>query len=540
MKSNLTFSARDHDKRDTSSDEEADIDNEDGWDDVEDDDIHETFISLFDDRSFDNLLDMLNYCKAQYSFDLLQLQKQHDLDFIGLAKLVNYVRKQVSQGQKSPDVTSKASFEDDSFLSPVLENDAVLYSLEDVLLNTRSESTNTIEELQENMTALQARFDAYREDVNKYLGYTFQDYESNHAPSSSSLTAKDTPTVAQRTADTAEDVDYFHSYSFNSIHETMLKDKIRTDAYRNFIYDNKDIFHGKTVLDVGCGTGILSMFCARAGAREVIAVDNSDIIDTAREIIRVNGLSDKIRCIKGKIEEIELPTKKVDIIVSEWMGYCLLYESMLDSVIFARDKYLAENGLMVPSHATIRLTSLIDSELRTSHIEFWNDVYGFDMQAMLKRAHEEAVVKVVDPDELGCEGSTLAVLDLHKATVQDLDVEASFQLSSLKRTGLLEGFVLWFDIFFARSREIHVTQLDSTGLASTRTTILTTSPHSHPTHWQQSSCLIENPETKVDADTTIKGTVKFHKRKKRTRALDIDMQWQVNDLAVTSQSWFVD
>ena len=47
-----------------------------------------------------------------------------------------------------------------------------------------------------------------------------------------------------------------------------------------------------------------------------------------------------ITLIKGKIEEVELPVDKVDIIISEWMGYCLLYESMLETVLFARDKWL--------------------------------------------------------------------------------------------------------------------------------------------------------------------------------------------------------
>lgn len=69
----------------------------------------------------------------------------------------------------------------------------------------------------------------------------------------------------------------------------MIKDSIRTDAYRDFIYDNKHLFKGKVVLDVGCGTGILSMFCAKAGAKQVIAVDNSDIISKAREIVYENG-----------------------------------------------------------------------------------------------------------------------------------------------------------------------------------------------------------------------------------------------------------
>lgn len=74
----------------------------------------------------------------------------------------------------------------------------------------------------------------------------------------------------------------------------MLKDTVRTDAYRDLIYDNKTLFKDKIVLDVGCGTGILSMFCAKAGARKVIAVDNSDIIDRARENVFENGLGDTI------------------------------------------------------------------------------------------------------------------------------------------------------------------------------------------------------------------------------------------------------
>lgn len=75
----------------------------------------------------------------------------------------------------------------------------------------------------------------------------------------------------------------------------MLKDTIRTDAYRDFIYDNKNLFKDKVVLDVGCGTGILSMFCAKAGAKMVIAVDNSGIIDKARQIVFENGLQDTVK-----------------------------------------------------------------------------------------------------------------------------------------------------------------------------------------------------------------------------------------------------
>lgn len=69
-------------------------------------------------------------------------------------------------------------------------------------------------------------------------------------------------------------------------------------------------------------------------------MDNSGIIELAKMIVKANGMEDKIILLRGKMEEIELPVEKVDIIVSEWMGYFLFYESMLNTVIFARDKYL--------------------------------------------------------------------------------------------------------------------------------------------------------------------------------------------------------
>jgi protein arginine N-methyltransferase 3 len=62
-----------------------------------------------------------------------------------------------------------------------------------------------------------------------------------------------------------EDEGYFASYSGIHIHEEMLKDAVRTESYRDFMYKNAHLFKDKVVLDVGCGTGILSMFAAKAG-----------------------------------------------------------------------------------------------------------------------------------------------------------------------------------------------------------------------------------------------------------------------------------
>lgn len=72
---------------------------------------------------------------------------------------------------------------------------------------------------------------------------------------------------------------YFESYSHFGIHEEMLKDEVRTKTYMQACLNNKEQFKGKIVLDIGCGTGILSIFAAQAGAEHVYGIDNAEIVD---------------------------------------------------------------------------------------------------------------------------------------------------------------------------------------------------------------------------------------------------------------------
>lgn len=100
----------------------------------------------------------------------------------------------------------------------------------------------------------------------------------------------------------------------------------------------------------------------------------STIIEKAREIVRVNGMEDQITLLQGKMEDVELPFPKVDIIISEWMGYFLLYESMLDTVLYARDKYLVPGGLIFPDKATIFMAGIEDGEYKEEKIGCAYDV----------------------------------------------------------------------------------------------------------------------------------------------------------------------
>ncbi|MFT4541697.1 MAG: putative RNA methylase, partial [Planctomycetota bacterium] len=178
------------------------------------------------------------------------------------------------------------------------------------------------------------------------------------------------------------DRDYFDSYAGAEVHRLMLADRVRTDAYRNAI--ESLVQPGMIVLDVGCGTGILSLFAARAGAEQVYAVDRSEILEVTERIVRANDLSGKIKCFAGRAEWIDLPSR-VDLIVSEWMGFFALAESMFESVTAARDKHLAVGGHVVPGAIKLCLTPVEDKRLNHERgLGFWTkDVYGFDYTPML-------------------------------------------------------------------------------------------------------------------------------------------------------------
>ncbi|KTW31307.1 protein-arginine omega-N methyltransferase HMT1 [Pneumocystis jirovecii RU7] len=308
---------------------------------------------------------------------------------------------------------------------------------------------------------------------------------------------------------TQYDLRYYDSYAHYGIHEEMLKDEVRTLSYRDAIYENKHLFQDKIVLDIGCGTGILSMFAAKAGAKLVIGIDMSDIIHQAEEIVKINGLSDKILLIKGRMEDITLPVDKVDIIVSEWMGYFLLYESMLETVIIARDAYLKEGGLMFPNKATMFIAGIEDAEYKEEKIGFWNDVYGFNFTPIQKLAMKEPLVDTVEFRAVVTDPYRLLTLNLYNAKKEDLSFTKNWELKS-RRKDYIHAIIAWFDIEFE---------------ACYKPVRFSTGPHAKYTHWKQTVFYL-NDVISVNEGEIIYGTITNGPNQENHRDLDITIEYR--------------
>ncbi|CAD6443316.1 4120e9ca-5604-4267-9505-ff18085d6ccf [Sclerotinia trifoliorum] len=303
---------------------------------------------------------------------------------------------------------------------------------------------------------------------------------------------------------------YFNSYNHHGIHEEMLKDEVRTRSYMNAIVQNKHLFKDKIVLDVGCGTSILSMFAVKAGAKHVIGVDMSTIIEKAREIVAVNGMSDKITLLQGKMEEVELPFPKVDIIISEWMGYFLLYESMLDTVLYARDKYLAPNGLIFPDKATIFMAGIEDGEYKDEKIGFWDNVYGFDYSPLKATALTEPLVDTVEIKAVVTDPTPVLTLDLYTCTKEDLAFSTPFKLD-VRRNDFVHALIAWFDIDFT---------------ACHKPIRFSTGPHTKYTHWKQTVFYLREVLT-VEQGEQIVGRLDNKPNEKNPRDLDVKIQYKL-------------
>ena len=472
-------------------------------------------LDLFSTKKFKTAEDCLEHCKDVHGLDISLLKKRHSMDTFSYIRFINYVRSEAPSPGFVMSLSSAGKWSDIKYMKPVIPDDPLLMfnfeedfdslgeeeedafeidisrELNDQIANPKNifsnigsiiEEENAVKISQDKFNDLKLQYEkmtreveekeaqlkAVMEDMAKMKGIAqaLMSSDSSSSAQSSSFPGN----VTELKSSSSRDADYFGSYAHYSIHHEMLSDTVRTQTYRDALTLNRDRLEDTAVLDIGCGTGILSMFAAEAGAGAVVGVDCSDIIYKAMDIVRENNLEDKVKLIKGKLEELELPHKKYDIIVSEWMGYFLLYEGMLDTVISAREKYLAPGGMVLPNRCSLNICAISDNDRYDRFIgKFWSDVYGYKMNCMRQPILEEASVEIIPGRAVVSDCPSVLNLDINTCSIEDTQFSSNFNLV-ISQDCELTGLCGYFDIFFDMPE---------------KPCMFSTSPQVKPTHWKQ-------------------------------------------------------
>ena len=290
----------------------------------------------------------------------------------------------------------------------------------------------------------------------------------------------------------------------------------------------------------------------------MLKVEYTDMAKHAESVMKANGVDEIVTVIQGAVEEIVLPvesngleadgspTQVVDIIISEWMGYFLLRESMLDSLIRARDKFLKpRTGLMFPSHTTMYFAPVADDEERKqSYQEYanamsdWHEfsettksVYGVDMSVLEKdydREQKEYYLlssrwSELPPEAVLAEPAMVKHLDMITCTIEESrgilagapNSTFDFEIDGNEVSGCVSGFAGWFTADF-KSR----TDGEGRDVAPklSHPAFLSTGPENGYTHWgQQTFHLVSSIPLFPGQITRIQGSLEMSRTKENAR-----------------------
>ncbi len=280
-------------------------------------------------------------------------------------------------------------------------------------------------------------------------------------------------------------------YAEIEVHRTMICDLVRTDAFRRAI--DSVVRPGDVVLDVGAGTGILSLFAARAGAVRVYAVERTTVAVLAQELAAANGVAEIVQVIHGDIMDIELP-ERVDMIVSEWLGGFGIDEGMLVPVIAARDRWLKPGGVMIPSSVTAWTGLVHDRHLGQTVRFLRGNPYGLRLDGLVEMTVNEILYsgtfRHLAEGDRRSEPGRLWTTDADLISLEQAQAPQEAEtLLQVRDPGTANALALWFSADLAPG------------------TSLSVGPGDPPTHWGMTTAPLRSP-VELTPDMVVRARVR--------------------------------
>ncbi|KAF4725006.1 Protein arginine n-methyltransferase [Perkinsus olseni] len=236
------------------------------------------------------------------------------------------------------------------------------------------------------------------------------------------------------------------------------------------------------------------MLCAKiCQPSQVIAVEATE--STARiadALVHHNGLQGIVTVVNRPIEMLDL-SAPVDAIVSEWMGFYAFHESMLDSVLYARDKWLKPDGLLLPDSCRLWAAVVSEDGWKKDNVDYYHNYYSLDFapfgNALALEAMANPQVQLLSTEEILSDPALVVGVDIHTVTSEQLNkIEARLSMP-LKKNGNVAAVSFWFDVGFPNTDQ-PLCEFSASRLCNRFRVITGTSPFSPPTHWKQTSIFL--------------------------------------------------
>ena len=192
----------------------------------------------------------------------------------------------------------------------------------------------------------------------------------------------------------------------------------------------------------------------------------------------------------------------------------------MDTVLYARDKYLVEGGLIFPDKCSIHLAGLEDSQYKNDKVNYWQDVYGFDYSPFIPLVLKEPIVDIVDGTVVNTTRSQLIEFDLNTVTIADLAFTCKFKVEA-KRQDWINGVITWFDIEFPAPE-------------GRKPITFSTGAHAPYTHWKQTVFYLAD-DLECEVGDILEGELVCIPNKNNNRDLDIKLSYNFKAKGVDGQ-----
>lgn len=249
------------------------------------------------------------------------------------------------------------------------------------------------------------------------------------------------------------------------LHRLMLRDVVRDQAFKDSL--KACVKPDSVVLDVGAGTGFLSLLAAQDGAQKVYAVEPTEMAQVMQETIAANEFANRIEVIEGRIEDVPVK-EKVDVVVFEWLSAGGNDENMYRHMLLARDRWLKPDGVLIPGNVTTWMAPAHDELLSQEREFFMKNPFGLNLEPIWRSTSEEVFYARhhVKESHLLAAPSALWTYDVRRDSWERANQKYQANPAfSVTKAGTFNCLATWFTADMPGTRP------------------LTNSPDSADTHW---------------------------------------------------------